>query len=399
MSTTKPKGVDRRSFLQGAATAGVGLALAPRVSAEPAVDSTATIPDVADPDALASNIAHAISRPRTEDSMPGRYRGVVADVTMPGVWTADGADATGVAAMLAAVMKSLTGAGSSQSAWLAFVKPEDTVAIKVNPVGGSVCGTTHTLTQAVISAIESAGVKRKNILFIEHYESALTRWGYDRERYPGIDAVFLQRTVTSGNREVSKGYDDLDKEAFYECDFVIPDEDNYLEQMLNGGTRSYFPKVLTRRIDKIISIPALKHHRTSYVTLGLKNLAFGLTSNCMRGHKFIDRYTADVCAFPPIRDKAVLTILDGLRGQYDNGPRPSPQHVWAADTIMVASDTVALDTVGFNLIAAKRVEMGVETKAEAVAAAIQHDFLVRAENLGLGVHLGGPIFRRSPSVT
>ena len=66
-----------------------------------------------------------------------------------------GADETIVAAMLAASMKALTGAGSSQEAWAQFVAPEDRVGIKVNPVGAPVSSTTHELTRAVIAALRN----------------------------------------------------------------------------------------------------------------------------------------------------------------------------------------------------------------------------------------------------
>jgi hypothetical protein len=118
----------------------------------------------------------------------------------------------------------------------------------------------------------------------------------------------------------------------------------------------------------------------------------------MRGHQFIDRYIAEACAFPPIRDKTVLTVLDGLRAQYDRGPGASPSHVWHTDTLMVATDSVALDSVGFDIIAAKRLTEGVDTPEQIEEARLSHDCLVRAENLGLGVHRGRAIDRRRVAI-
>jgi hypothetical protein len=391
--------VDRRSFLQGVTATGLCLAAPSVLTAQESQAKRPPLPPVPeDPDTLITNLADALSRPRCKWSMPGRYPGVVAEVKVPGVMTDDGADETIVAAMLAASMKALTGTGSSHAAWMQFVGPEDRVGIKVNPVGAPVSSTTHELTRAVIAALESAGVRRENMVFIEHYQSALLKWGYDEERYPGIEAVCLQHTVEEGGTKVAKGFDDLDQDAFFECDYVIPDEQNYLDSMLNGGPRSYFPKVLTSGVDKVINIPMLKHHKRSFVTLGLKNLAFGMTSNCMRGHQFIDRYIAEACAFPPIRDKTVLTVLDGLRAQYDRGPGASPSHVWKPDTLMVATDAVALDTIGFDIIADKRLAEGVETPEQIEEARARHDCLVRAENLGLGVHRGRAIDRHRVAI-
>ena len=391
--------VDRRSFLQSAAATGLCLAAPSVMTAQEEPAKPPPLPPAPeDPDTLITNLADALSQPRSKWSMPGLYPGVVAEVRVPGVMTDDGADETIVSAMLAASMKALTGTGSSQAAWMQFVGPEDRVGIKINPVGAPVASTTHELTQAVIAALESAGVPRKNMVFIDHYQNQVRKWGYSEDRYPGIDAVFLQHTVGEGDAKIAKGFDDLDQDAYFECDYVIPDEQNYLDSMLNGGPRSYFPKKLTSGIDKLINIPMLKHHKRSYVTLGLKNLAFGLTSNCMRGHQFIDRYTAEACAFPPIRDKTVLTVLDGLRAQYDRGPGASPSHVWRTDTLMVATDTVALDTVGFDIIAEKRLAEGVETPEQIEEARVRHDCLVRAENLGLGVHRGREIDRRRVAI-
>jgi len=330
--------------------------------------------------------------------MPGRYPGVVAEVTAPGIMTDTGANETIVSAMLAASMKALTGTGSSRAAWMQFVGPHDRVGIKVNPVGAPVSSTTHELTRAVIAALESAGVQRDSIVFVDHYRHQLEKWGYTEERYPGIDAVCLHHTVGEGETKVTKGLEDLDHDAFFECDYVIPDEQNHLDTMLNGGPRSYFPKVLTTGIDKLINIPSLKHHKGCFTTLGLKNLAFGLTSNCYRGHQFVSRYIAETCAFPPIRDKTVLTVLDGLRAQYDRGPAASPSHVWHTDTLMVATDSVALDSVGVDIIADKRLAEGVDTSEAIEEARARFDYLVRAENLGLGVYRGREIDRRRVAI-
>ncbi len=391
--------VDRRSFLQGAAATGLCLAAPSALTAQEKSAKRPPLPPAPeDPDTLITNLAEALSQPRCESSMPGRYPGVVAEVTVPGVMTDDGADETIVSAMLAASMKALTGIGSSQAAWMQFVGPEDRVGIKVNPVGAPVSSTTHELTRAVIAALESAGVRRQNMVFVDHYQHQLEKWGYDEDRYPGIEAFCLQYTVGEGDAKVTKGFDDLDKDAFFECNYVIPDEQNHLDSMLNGGPRSYFPKVLTTGVDKLINIPMLKHHRRCFVTLGLKNLAFGLTSNCFRGHQFVGRYIAETCAFPPIRDKTVLTVLDGLRAQYDKGPGASPSHVWHTDTLMVATDTVALDSVGFDIIAEKRLAEGVDTAAQIEEARVRFDYLVRAENLGLGVHRGRAIDRRRVAI-
>ena len=391
--------VDRRSFLQSAAATGLCLAAPSVLTAQEAEAKPPPLPPVPeDTDTLRTNLADAVSQPRCKWSMPGLYPGVVAEVKVPGVMTDDGADETIVAAMLAASMKALTGAGSSQAAWMQFVDPEDRIGIKVNPVGAPVASTTHELTQAVIAALQSAGVRRQNVVFVDHYQSQVRKWGYSEDRYPGIEAVFLQHTVGEGDAKVGKGFDDLDQDAFFECDYVLPDEQNDLEWMLNGGPRSYFPKVLTSGIDKLINIPILKHHKGCYTTLGLKNLAFGLTSNCVRGHQFVNRYIAEACAFPPIRDKTVLTVLDGLRAQYDRGPGASPSHVWRTDTLMVATDTVALDTVGFDIIADKRLAEGIDTAAQIDEARARFDYLVRAENLGLGVHRGRTIDRRRVAI-
>lgn len=391
--------VDRRSFLQGAAATGLCLAAPSVMTAQDEPVKPPPLPPVPEnPDTLVTNLADALSQPRCEWSMPGRYPGVVAEVKVPGVMTDSGADETIVSAMLAASMKALTGTGSSQAAWMQFVGPEDRVGIKANPVGAPVSSTTHELTGAVISALESAGVRRENMVFIDHYQSQHLKWGYNEERYPGIEAVYLQSSIGEGDAKVTKGFDDLDQDAYFECDYVIPDEQNYLDSMLNGGSRSYFPKTLTSGIDKLINIPMLKHHKRSFVTLGLKNLAFGLTSNCMRGHQFIDRYVAEACAFPPIRDKTVLTVLDGLRAQYDKGPGASPSHVWHTDTLMVATDTVALDSVGFDIIAEKRLTEGLDTPEQIEEARVRHDFLIRAENLGLGVYRGREIDRRRVAI-
>src|ERR1700757_1278211 len=89
--------------------------------------------------------------------------------------------------------------------------------------------------------------------------------------------------------------------------------------------RSHLSIIVTRMVDKIVTIPVLKDHRSAGVTLALKNLSHGMNNNVARSHlSGIHRLDGSVSGpnqcntfIPtavsqlPTRQKATLHILDG----------------------------------------------------------------------------------------
>src|ERR1019366_630380 len=61
--------------------------------------------------------------------------------------------------------------------------------------------------------------------------------------------------------------------------------------------------------------------------------------------------------------KAVLHIVDGIHGLYESGPNGSSAYNWEHKTMYFATDAVAIDRVGWRVIDAKRVEMGMPVAA------------------------------------
>src|SRR6185436_19272681 len=94
--------------------------------------------------------------------------------------------------------------------------------------------------------------------------------------------------------------------------------------------RSHVSRIITQKVDKFIAIPVLKDHRSAGVTLCLKNLSHGSVNNVARSHithaslagsdarpevgslNQCGTFIPAMAALPPIREKAVLQILDGL---------------------------------------------------------------------------------------
>src|SRR5207244_55036 len=120
-------------------------------------------------------------------------------------------------------------------------------------------------------------------------------------------------------------------------------------------------------VNKIITIPVLKDHRTGGVTLTLKNLSHGMNNNVCRshiGHTYERRdgskTFANQCGTfiplaagqQPLREKAVLHIMDGLIGVYEGGPGSwnYTWGTWRRDSLFFATDPVALDHVGWDII-------------------------------------------------
>ena len=157
-------------------------------------------------------------------------------------------------------------------------------------------------------------------------------------------------------------------------------DEETLGYMINEGKESYFTKIVTETVTKIVNVPILKNAGAT-TTCCLKNLSYGALSNTGRLHKIWMKSVAEPCAFPVLRDKVVLNIVDGLQACYDGGPGANPKFIYAADVLLFGSDPVAVDAVAHDIIVTERIARGVQQ----VDAKGRSAFLEIAEGLGLGV--------------
>ena len=336
-------------------------------------------------DVPATNIADAQSIPRTQNSMPGKYPAKVIKVFRQDS-VIDGKPNSDVAyEMLKSSMLQLTGTTNIKDAWLQFVDTNDIIGLKVNPVAEKMLTTSHAVTQAVVRQLEEAGISRANLVIWDRREMQLHETGYTEENYPGIKITGTECEDAEGGYYTPEGKlyseDRIDKAHYFFADVEGEYDDETIPFMVNGGKYSYFSKICTQQVTKIINLPILKNAGTS-VTLCMKNLAFGAISNTGRLHEKLWMETcAYVCAFPPLRDKVVLNIVDGLIGCFDGGPAANPQFICEYNTLLVGTDPVAVDRIGYEIVLAKRIEEG-RQKEERPGAT---KFMELAQELHLGV--------------
>jgi len=172
----------------------------------------------------------------------------------------------------------------------------------------------------------------------------------------------------------------IDENWYYHAEVEGTYNKATLPYMVNEGKYSYFSKIVTQEVDKIINVPILKNAGSS-VTLCMKNLAFGSITNTSRLHASLWAETcAEVNAFPPLRDKVVLNIVDGMKGCFNGGPGANPQFFTNYNTLLVGTDPVAVDRIGYEIVLAKRLEEKIQEKE--VPSALR--FMELSESLGLG---------------
>ncbi len=369
--------MQRRKFFKSLAVGGLGVAISPVLKAAPLFE-----PEEGKPD---TNIADALAIPRNEHSMPGKYPGKVVRANH-NACVVDGKPVEQAAYdMLKACMLSLTGAATLAEAWRQLVSPDDIIGLKVNPVAGKLLTTSHAVTRSVIKQLEEAGIPRKNMVIWDRREMQLHETGYTEDNYPGIKVTGTECQDEQGgfiNKEGKYyGEERVDKNHYFYAD-VEGEYDLYtMPYMVNGGKYSYFTKICTEMVTKIINIPILKNAGPT-VTLCLKNLAFGSITNTGRLHqKLWNETCAYVCAFPPLRDKVVLNIVDGLIGCFEGGPAANPQFICSYNTMLVGTDPVAIDRIGHDIVVAKRIEEEIQAEDKPGIP----KFMELAQNLKLGI--------------
>ncbi|MBN1223863.1 MAG: DUF362 domain-containing protein [Candidatus Aminicenantes bacterium] len=383
--------VNRREFLK--ATGGVGSLLGFGLILRHAPVWALSRTGQETPEKTKTNIADALSVPRTEMSLPGPFPGRVVEVHDPGAMVEEKPVPEIVSAMFAKGISRLTGKNLEDSFSLFFDK-DDVVGIKVNPVGPGLISTRLEVVDAAIDWLVKGGIKKENIIIWDRMDYMLTDAGFTAERYPGIGIEGLQAidaeafmgekkdnisSIDANGHHISE--DRFDMDTYYWADVEGPKDPVYLNQHVFNGKYSYFGKLLTQKLTKIINIPVFKN-TASGISMATKNIGYGAICNTNRLHKPIFfNVNTEVHAFPVIRDKLVLNITDGLRAQCEGGPMPAAKFAYIYNRLFFATDPFALDLICHNQIVAKRKEMGIKTDEHPRWT----EYLRYGERLGLGV--------------
>jgi Domain of unknown function (DUF362) len=373
----KRKTLNRRKFFTIIGAGGAALAIKPISGISSTLDQTISKP--------ATNISDAGKQPRTSTSMPGRFPGKVVIVKNKNSVVDDLPVEAAAYKMLQKSMLELTGQNSLKKAWRLFVNPGEKIGLKVNPVAGKLLFTSHAVVQSVVKQLTEIGFDKKDIIIWDRREMELKDTGFTQDNYPGIAIRGTELLDEKGSfvDENGKLYGEknIDKDWYYWADVEGEYDAETMPYMVNGGKFSYFTKIVTQEVDKIINIPILKNAGGS-ITNAMKNLAFGSVSNTGRLHANLWNETcAEVCAFAPLRDKTVLNICDGLRGCFNGGPGANPQFICNYNSMLVSTDPVAMDRIGYDIIAEKRIAEGLQKSP----APESLTFLAMADALGLGV--------------
>jgi len=340
-----------------------------------------------------TNLEDVLKIPKTKNSVPGKFPGKVVEVKNPKVMANDNPEPEIVDDMFESGINKLTGKNLKKSFKLFFNK-DDVVGIKVNPVGAGLISTRLEVVDSIIAWLHENGIKKENIIIWDRFDYMLTDAGFTPERYPGIGIEGLQtmdEAAAEGKSDDNRRWLDkdgnhvsvnnFDKEVYYWVDVEAPKDLPYLNQHVFNNKYSYFGKLLTQKLTKIINVPVFKNTGNG-ISMATKNIGYGAICNSNRLHRplFFDVCT-EVFAFPPIRDKLVLNITDGLIGQYDGGPGPNAKFTYKYNTLFFATDPFALDMVCHQILVKKRKEMKVKVNEHPMYT----EYLRYAERLGLGI--------------
>lgn len=344
----------------------------------------------------AKSIAMAAHSPSKVDAsklqMPGLYPGRVVSVEDPAVLASGQYQAASVQQVMRRGMMELTGADSWVDAWRLFFEPGDVVGIKLNPVGQPRVKSDATVLHEIIKGLNAAGVKNKDIVAYDRYRRQFLSAGYDKWLPAGVRYSYAAEDYDP-IQQAMEGYD----------------PDHYVDMALTlpgygvndaKARRSHASRFITREVNKLINVPVLKQHQSAGITLALKNISYGMANNVSRSHSTgtlnaCNMLIPAIVSMPVIRNKAVLHILDGVKGVYDGGPSARPQFIWEHRTIYFATDPVALDHVGWEVIDAKRVSMGMKKLFEAAPDKFDSFVHMQPEHVEIAGALGLGVWDRS----
>lgn len=248
-------------------------------------------------------------------------------------------------------LMNLAGVKNRRAAWSRYFNKKDVVGIKVNTLAGRHMTSHIQVVRAIIAGLKSISIPEENIIIWDKADNDLTGAGYEiNTSRRGVKCLSTESTV------------------------------EYTDLIMYGSIASCYSRILSN-CTALVNVPVLKHHSMAGVTISLKNW-LGAVHNPNKYHfdAAADPYIADINMPDILRKKRQLIVCDALVAQCNGGPSFNPNYTWNCNSLLVATDPVALDSVGTRMIEAKRKEMklpslkeaGIEPKYIATAADAEH---------------------------
>jgi uncharacterized protein (DUF362 family) len=263
--------------------------------------------------------------------------------------------------MLERAMTEFTGAPNLVAAIRKFIHPSDVVAVKVNGIAGQsgfTMAVNFELILPVVEAVLAAGVPPGQVTVYEQYPNFLsgTRVNIKGNKLPaGVDAKFHANHLA-----------DMPHIRVFE------------------RVRTKYVRFLTRAT-AVIDMTLIKDHSICGYTGTMKNMTHGSIINPHDHHRrHADPQIALLYNHPIMSSRVRLHITDGFKIIYDQGPLDkNPRRRILHGGVYVATDPVAMDTIGWKVIDEARAANRLKSLAESRR---EPSYIRTAAGLGLGVH-------------
>lgn len=234
-----------------------------------------------------------------------------------------------------------TGAPDAAEAWRRILSPEDVILLKFNRSAATTIGTTALFATTLVESLTAAGWAPDQIVLLEA-DAALSE---------------LRQVRRADMRWQGR-----------EIDFGSCGKDSFIAA-LDQATA-------------LINVPFLKTHNLATMTGCLKNLSHGLIRHPARFHSDgCDPAIAEIVASDPIRKKLKLNIVNALRVVFQDGPDAHEDRIHTFGTVLLGTDPVACDAIGYNVLNEVRSLRGLGPLMPTAKVPKQ---LVTAAKLGVG---------------
>jgi Domain of unknown function (DUF362) len=284
-------------------------------------------------------------------------------------------DPARIDAMVLRGITNLTGHATGPAAWRSLASTQEVLGLKVYSAPGPNSGTHVAVVEAIVQQLLAAGWAPNHIVV------------WDKHRFDLRLAGFMQLTNRYGVGvfgSAEAGYDD---HVFYEQPLLgnLVWGDHEFGKKGDGiGRNSFFSKLVTQRITKIINITPLMNHNQAGVAGNLYGLAMGSVDNTTRFEGDASRLAnavPEIYARPQLSDRVILNVVDALVCQYEGDGEVSLLHYAVElNQLRFSRDAVALDALSVNELQNQR------KVALAPMTGTNLDLLSNAALLELGVN-------------